>query len=58
MSLLRIGRLMQWTGRAGPLMVRAMSDKANTAPALKPGDHLFLVDGSNFIFRAYFQSIN
>ena len=22
-----------------------------------PGDHLFLVDGSNFIFRAYFQSI-
>ncbi len=49
---------MQWTGRAGPLMVRAMSDKANTAPALKPGDHLFLVDGSNFIFRAYFQSIN
>ncbi|MGX1744141.1 DNA polymerase I [Bosea sp. NPDC055353] len=35
-----------------------MSDKATTAPALKPGDHLFLVDGSNFIFRAYFQSIN
>ncbi len=27
-------------------------------PGLKPGDHLFLVDGSNFIFRAYFQSIN
>ena len=24
---------------------------------LGPGDHLFLVDGSNFIFRAYFQSI-
>jgi DNA polymerase-1 len=39
-------------------MVRAMTDKATTAPALKPGDHLFLVDGSNFIFRAYFQSIN
>lgn len=38
-------------------MVPAMSDKAS-APALKPGDHLFLVDGSNFIFRAYFQSIN
>ena len=49
---------MQWTGRARPLMVPAMSDKAATAPALKPGDHLFLVDGSNFIFRAYFQSIN
>ena len=24
---------------------------------LAPGDHVFLVDGSNFIFRAYFQSI-
>ncbi len=24
---------------------------------LAPGDHIFLVDGSNFIFRAYFQSI-
>ncbi|KRE22262.1 DNA polymerase I [Bosea sp. Root483D1] len=30
----------------------------NDSPSLKPGDHLFLVDGSNFIFRAYFQSIN
>lgn len=30
----------------------------NKSPDLKPGDHLFLVDGSNFIFRAYFQSIN
>ena len=30
----------------------------NPAPSLKQGDHLFLVDGSNFIFRAYFQSIN
>lgn len=28
----------------------------NTAK-LAPGDHVFLVDGSNFIFRAYFQSI-
>ncbi|MGL4729559.1 MAG: 5'-3' exonuclease H3TH domain-containing protein, partial [Bosea sp. (in: a-proteobacteria)] len=25
---------------------------------LKAGDHVFLVDGSNFIFRAYFQSMN
>ncbi len=24
---------------------------------IKPGDHVFLVDGSNFIFRAFFQSI-
>ena len=41
-------------------MVRAMSETATktAAPELKPGDHLFLVDGSNFIFRAYFQSIN
>ena len=23
-----------------------------------PGDHVFLVDGSSFVFRAYFQSIN
>ena len=25
---------------------------------LGPGDHVFLVDGSSFVFRAYFQSIN
>jgi DNA polymerase I len=25
---------------------------------LKPGDHLYLIDGSGFIFRAYFQSTN
>jgi DNA polymerase-1 len=32
----------------------------SNAPAdqLKPGDHVFLVDGSSFVFRAYFQSIN
>lgn len=28
------------------------------AQTLKPGDHVFLVDGSSFVFRAYFQSIN
>ena len=27
-----------------------------TAP-IQPGDHVFLVDGSSFVFRAYFQSI-
>jgi DNA polymerase-1 len=27
------------------------------AAPLAPGDHVFLVDASNFIFRAYFQSI-
>ncbi len=34
---------------------------AETAPASKPvgpGDQVILVDGSSFIFRAYFQSIN
>jgi DNA polymerase-1 len=29
----------------------------DAARSLAPGDHVFLVDGSNFIFRAYFQSI-
>ncbi|CAH1662720.1 DNA polymerase I [Chelatococcus asaccharovorans] len=28
------------------------------AAPLKPGDHVFLVDGSSFVFRAYFQSMN
>lgn len=31
----------------------------STAPRpIQPGDHVFLVDGSSFVFRAYFQSIN
>ena len=29
-----------------------------TSRLVGPGDHVFLVDGSSFIFRAYFQSIN
>jgi DNA polymerase-1 len=29
-----------------------------TSRPLGKGDHLFLVDASNFVFRAYFQSIN
>ncbi len=29
-----------------------------TPPPIGPGDHVFLVDGSSFVFRAYFQSIN
>ena len=28
------------------------------APPLKAGDQVFLVDGSSFVFRAYFQSMN
>jgi DNA polymerase-1 len=41
-----------------------MPAKAKTQPATKPepglkkGDHVFLVDGSSYIFRAYFQSMN
>jgi DNA polymerase-1 len=29
-----------------------------TEQPIKPGDHVFLVDGSSFVFRAYFQSMN
>jgi DNA polymerase-1 len=29
-----------------------------SARAPGPGDHVFLVDGSSFVFRAYFQSMN
>jgi len=32
--------------------------KAPNPATLGPGDHVFLVDGSSFVFRAYFQSIN
>ena len=34
-----------------------MSDNKPHKP-IGPGDHVFLVDGSSFVFRAYFQSIN
>ena len=36
-------------------MVPTMS---NALRPVQPGDQVFLVDGSNFIFRAYFQSMN
>lgn len=36
----------------------APADAVHAARALKPGDHVFLVDGSSFVFRAYFQSMN
>ena len=32
------------------------TSSAGRAPG--PGDHVFLVDGSSFVFRAYFQSMN
>jgi DNA polymerase I len=35
-----------------------MTNRPIGKSAVGPGDRLFLVDGSNFIFRAYFQSIN
>ncbi|HEX8663297.1 MAG TPA: DNA polymerase I [Beijerinckiaceae bacterium] len=31
---------------------------APSARPLRPGDQVFLVDGSSFVFRAYFQSMN
>ncbi|SHO64913.1 DNA polymerase I [Pseudoxanthobacter soli DSM 19599] len=47
-------------------MVAAMSEQPQSAPPaatrhpapIGPGDHVFLVDGSSFVFRAYFQSMN
>jgi DNA polymerase-1 len=34
------------------------SAPAVSARPLRPGDQVFLVDGSSFVFRAYFQSMN
>ena len=36
----------------------ATANAAASAPSLKKGDQVFLVDGSSFVFRAYFQSMN
>ncbi len=35
-----------------------MSQNLNPVSTLKPGDHVYLIDGSGYIFRAYFQSTN
>ncbi len=35
-----------------------MSQNLHKPSSLKPGDHVYLIDGSGFIFRAYFQSAN
>ena len=35
-----------------------MPNDAPAFPPIGPGDHVFLVDGSSFVYRAYFQSIN
>src|SRR5688572_12479820 len=43
-----------------PSKAAAISPPTVTGPqrAPGPGDHVFLVDGSSFVFRAYFQSMN
>jgi len=44
-----------------PAASAAVESPSAVPPASRPigpGDHVFLVDGSSFIFRAYFQSIN
>ena len=51
------GPAMTSTVRPAPI-----SDTLHDAPVqaprpVGPGDHVFLVDGSSFVFRAYFQSI-
>ncbi|MBG1232902.1 DNA polymerase I [Aestuariivirga litoralis] len=35
-----------------------MSENLHAPSSLKSGDHLYLIDGSGYIFRAYFQSTN
>ena len=35
-----------------------MAEAAPTPRAVQAGDHVFLVDGSSFVYRAYFQSMN
>src|SRR3954452_21740398 len=39
-------------------MNELLSTTAVSARPVGPGDRVFLVDGSSFVFRAYFQSIN
>ncbi|MDE2446014.1 MAG: DNA polymerase I [Alphaproteobacteria bacterium] len=39
-------------------IVVTMSNSSTLNPSLKSGDHLYLIDGSGYIFRAYFQSTN
>ena len=50
----------QSTSAASAGAPAAAPKSATTAGAagLGPGDHVFLVDGSSFVFRAYFQAIN
>ena len=43
---------------AEPATAAPPKPAAPAARAPGPGDHVFLVDGSSFVFRAYFQSMN
>ena len=45
------------TRYAPPMTSSVPEAEAQTVRPVGPGDHVFLVDGSSFVFRAYFQSI-
>jgi hypothetical protein len=50
-----------WESRSAPIAAAARIgyNRAMTQASrpVGPGDHVFLIDGSSFVFRAYFQSI-
>lgn len=43
--------------KANPAASQTDHPSAQVVRPVGPGDHVFLVDGSSFVFRAYFQSI-
>ena len=49
----------RFSGAPMALLGRIAYVKAMTQPhrPVGPGDHVFLIDGSSFVFRAYYQSI-
>ena len=54
--------LLKWRGMKAALMALAphiaySSSMTQPHRPVGPGDHVFLVDGSSFVFRAYYQSI-
>ena len=58
MSAARAERDRLGYGSAMTSSAPSAEDTAQSAPRpVSPGDHVFLVDGSSFVFRAYFQSI-
>ena len=50
----RSARASRWRSAAASPMIFIMTQPHRP---VGPGDHVFLVDGSSFVFRAYFQSI-